>query len=218
MSLKSPYDAVLFDWDGTLVNSWRGLDKALDMTLEKMGTSMEELRKKGASYGHSLRDSFPIWFGDNWKKARDIYHESFQSLHLDYFAPFEESEYLLQELKRQNIYVSVVSNKNGSFLRDEVNHLGWMGYFHHVIGAGDSDYDKPHAAHIFKALPEGFQGRSCMVGDSIVDLQCARNANIDALLVFPEESLPDFFNKTLPDKHFLSLKAASDYLLSFDKS
>lgn len=187
MKLARP-GAVLFDWDGTLVDSFPVIHRALNDTLTAMGLSRwgaEEARRR---IGPSLRDYFPAFFGDRWLDARAIYQSSYAAHHLEALRPLPGADEVLSAFAAGGVYLGVVSNKSGHFLRREARHLGWERYFGRLVGATDAAEDKPAVAPVRLALegsgvapgPEVW-----FVGDDPVDLACARNAGCVPILLGP---------------------------------
>lgn len=188
-------DAILFDWDNTLVNSWPIIIESLHQTFLTMGHepwSEEEVRAGREGIHHSLRDSFPRIFGDEWEKARDIYYQHFLNCHLEKIEILEGALDTLELLKNTGIYLAIVSNKTGKYLRKEAEHLNVDHYFSKIIGAMDAEEDKPSAKPALLAL-EGSNikpGENVwFIGDSETDIQTAHNARCKALY-FGDGHLP----------------------------
>ena len=123
MSLARP-SALIFDWDNTLVDSWGTIHAALNTMFAQMGHApwtMEETQKKVRK---SLRDAFPVLFGNRWEQARDLYLLAFEALHIERLSPLPDAEALLKVIAAQGHYIALVSNKTGRFLRREVAALG----------------------------------------------------------------------------------------------
>ena len=137
----------------------------------------------------SLRDSFPVLFGDAWIMARDIYLSTFEAIHLARLRPLPGAEVFLALLAERGTCVAIVSNKTGRLLRDEVAALGWSRFFHKVVGAGDTEADKPHRAPIDTALEgSGIVAGPAVwyVGDNELDIATARAADCTAVLIHGE--------------------------------
>jgi phosphoglycolate phosphatase len=184
-SLPAPR-AILFDWDNTLVDNWGAIHEALNLTLAAMGHPTWTYDETRLRVQRSLRDSFPQMFGERWPEARDIYYQSFSDVHLKTLRPMPGAPELLEELAASGIYLAVVSNKTGKFLRLEAKQLGWDGHFTRLIGATDAAKDKPAVEPVDLALSESGIARNAtvwFVGDGAVDVECARNAGISAILV-----------------------------------
>jgi phosphoglycolate phosphatase len=184
--------AVLFDWDNTLVDSWRVIHRALEATFVAMGVEPWSLEQTRGRVRLSLRDSFPALFGARWEEAAERYYENYRALHLAEIAPLPGAQELLDALARSRTYMGLVSNKNGIFLRQEVAQLGWQGYFGAVVGATDAPEDKPAPAPVHLALRDsGVEAgpEVWFVGDTEIDALCARNAGCVPVLVWDSAAL-----------------------------
>src|SRR5262249_43035417 len=126
-------------------------------------------------------------FGDRWKEAEKIFYASFEAIHLAHLRPLNGAEDLLKHLSQDlGLYVAVVSNKRGPFLRKEAEHLGWTRYFNKLAGAGDATKDKPAIEHVHLALGDRAPGpETWFAGDADIDLICGRNAGCTPVLVRP---------------------------------
>ena len=171
--------AILFDWDNTLVDSWATIHEALNICMAAMGKPAWALSETRERVRLSLRESFPIHFGERWEEARQIYLDSFRSIHLERLAALPGRGELLRSLAAEGIFLGVVSNKTGSLLRLEAKQIGWSAYFGNVVGAGDASADKPDAAPVRLALASsGIEPGAAVwfVGDTGVDMECAGNS------------------------------------------
>jgi phosphoglycolate phosphatase len=178
--------AILFDWDNTLVDSWATIHEALNFVMDAMGKPAWSLDDTRTKVRLSLRESFPLHFGERWEEARTIYLDRFRAIHLDRLTPLPGRARMLDSLSQLGIFLGVVSNKTGPVLRREVEHLGWPGFFGSVIGAGDAATDKPgcepvHAALAASGIPAG--EAVWFVGDTATDMECARNSGCVGILL-----------------------------------
>ena len=171
--------AILFDWDNTLVDSWATIHEALNICMAAMGKPAWALMETKERVRLSLRESFPIHFGERWEEARQIYLDSFRAIHLDRLAALPGRGELLRSLAAEGIFLGVVSNKTGALLRLEAEQIGWSAFFGNVVGAGDASADKPDPAPVRLALaPSGIEPGTTVwfVGDTGVDMECAGNS------------------------------------------
>ena len=172
MTLTRPR-AVLLDWDNTLVDSFPAIHRAMNAALEAMGRDPWSFDVFCARIAHSMRDIFPKMFGDSWTEAVAVFNASYAARDLDHIQPLPGAEALLETFCEGGFYLGLVSNKSGHYLREEVSHLGWQGYFGRVVGATDAAEDKPSPIAIEFAL-EGsgiVPGRDVwFVGDNAVDV------------------------------------------------
>jgi phosphoglycolate phosphatase len=178
--------AILFDWDNTLVDSWLTIHEALNHVMGVMEKPLWSLAETRARVRLSLRESFPVHFGERWEEARGIYLERFRAIHLERLRPLPGCGEMVKALAGEGIFLGVVSNKTGSLLRREAEELGWSRYFGRIVGAGDAVADKPDPAPVRLALqPSGVEAGAGVwfVGDTGVDIECAGNASCVSVLL-----------------------------------
>jgi phosphoglycolate phosphatase len=178
--------AILFDWDNTLIDSWTTIHEALNTVMAAMGKPLWSLGETKERVRLSLRESFPRHFGERWEEARQLYLDTFGAVHLERLTALPGRGELLQGLAKDGIFLGVVSNKTGSLLRREMDHIGWSALFGSAVGAGDASADKPDAAPVLLALESSGIGPGetvWLVGDTGVDMQCARNSGCVPVLL-----------------------------------
>jgi phosphoglycolate phosphatase len=211
--------AILFDWDNTLVDSWAVIHAALNECFAAMDKPLWTREETEAKVRGSLRDTFPDMFGPRWPEAEKHFYDAFGRLHIEQLTPLPGAAELLRELSESGIYLGVVSNKRGSFLRLEAEHLGWHTHFKRLAGAGDCARDKPHRDHVDHALGLGSESPGPLaghdvwfVGDADVDMLCAKNAGCHAVLVRPAAPAAGEFDAAAPDLYFPDLASLAAHL------
>ncbi|MBF0356728.1 MAG: HAD family hydrolase [Alphaproteobacteria bacterium] len=205
-----PPKALIFDWDNTLVDSWGCILEALNIALCHMGHDPWTQEDMHSKVSLSLRDNFPILFGNRWEEARDVYYEAFKAIHLTRLKPLEGMAEMLARLQGRGLRMSVVSNKNGDYLRAEARHLGWDGYFHRLVGATDAPKDKPAIEPVHMALEgTGIEPGPGVwfVGDAVVDMECAQAAGCVPVLLRAQPPRKDEFSCFSYRHHFPSAQA-----------
>lgn len=194
--------AVIFDWDNTLVDNWAAISDALNAVFGAFDKEAWTVEETKARVRQSLRDSFPAMFGTRWEGARDMFYARFRQRHIELLTPLPGAGELLRDLAAAGLYLGVVSNKNGGLLRKEAEHLGWSAHFGRIVGAADAPRDKPAAEPVTMALePAGVPaGREVwFVGDSGIDMQCARAAGCVPVLVASGVTNRDEFQAFPPE-------------------
>ena len=187
--------AILFDWDNTLVDSWATIHDALNFLMRKMEQPEWSIVETKERVRLSLRESFPVLFGERWEEARTIYLDRFRAIHLERLRALPGREAMLRSLSDLGIFLGVVSNKTGPLLRREVDRLGWSGLFGRVVGAGDAPADKPACEPVHLALSESgvSPGEDVwFVGDTALDMECATNSGCVAVLLGEAENPGEF--------------------------
>ncbi|NMM45985.1 HAD hydrolase-like protein [Rhodospirillaceae bacterium KN72] len=210
-----PPITVVYDWDNTLVDTWPVIHAAMNHLFRYMDMPEWRLEETKARVRKSMRDTFPEMFGNRWEEARDEFYSAFEALHLDALKPLDGAEALLSSLTDSGVPQSVVSNKQGPFLRKEAGHLNWDRHFHALVGAGDAPRDKPAPDPILLALSglDVTPGPAVyFVGDSSVDMEIAHATGLTPILIHPEPDFPGEFAQFPPARHFSSLAAFKDFL------
>ncbi|NQW00130.1 MAG: HAD family hydrolase [Rhodospirillales bacterium] len=197
--------AILFDWDNTLVDSWPVIHDALNTTLVAYNHEPWTLQETRTRVRKSLRESFPDLFGDLWQEAAAVFYERYGNIHATMIEPISGIADLLSEISESGIYLGIVSNKRGDFLRKEADALAWTNYFGHIVGATDAPRDKPATDPVFMALADSgiVPGQDVwFVGDTDIDMECAIAANCLPVLMRAEPPEVDEFNDFPPHFHF----------------
>jgi phosphoglycolate phosphatase len=193
---------LLYDWDNTLVDGWAGITAALNATFAEFAMPAWTITDTKERVRVALRESFPVMFGTEWERARDIFYAAFAAQHLHHVTPMPGVTEMLAAGRPWP--QGVVSNKAGRYLRAEVAHLGWSAQFSTVVGAGDASADKPDPAPILLALEH--LGRSAdrsvwYLGDTALDMRAARAAGVTAVLL-GDASHDGGIDRAHPDLHF----------------
>lgn len=187
MERLSKPSAVLFDWDGTLVDTLEGIRAAHDHVRISFGQKPWNDEEFQIHILWSARDLFPRLYGDQWEKAHALFYDHVRQHHLEHLKPLPGARDLLQLLKDEGIPVGVVSNKKSDYIQKEVEYLNWKDYFFHVVGAGVAARDKPEADPIIWALERAAEPyppeKVWFVGDTETDLKAARAAGCPAILL-----------------------------------
>jgi phosphoglycolate phosphatase len=200
--------AIVFDWDNTLVDTFPTIHAALNVVQLAMGVTPWTLEEAHVRVRQSVRDVFPVMFGDRWEEAREIFYRAFQEVHLRELRMLDGADELLIHLRAAGVTLSVVSNKTAHYLRSEADHLGWSVRFHRVIGATDAPRDKPAPDPVHLSL----QGTGVeagpdvwFVGDTDIDLECAHHAGCVPVLVRQQAPQPGEFAAFPPLLHVRNL-------------
>jgi phosphoglycolate phosphatase len=164
-----------------------------------------------------MRDTYPQMFGDRWQEAGRLFYARFEERHLETLTPLPGAAELIEALHAAGLYLAVVSNKQGDYLRQEAAHLGWDRYFGTIVGAFDAAEDKPSVAPVDMALSNSgvSRGRDVwFVGDANIDLECAQRAGCVPVLIRNEPPGAGEFEPHPPAFHAVDCIALSNVLLT----
>jgi len=180
------YRLIVFDWDGTLIDSAGTIvqciqDAARDMALEV--PAAERARHViGLGLHDSLRHAVPGLPAERYRDFADHYRRHFLARQ-DAMLLFPGVRDLLEELKRERL-LAIATGKSRRGL-DRALDADDLRRFFAGSRCADETHPKPHPAMLLE-LMETFQvekKNTLMVGDTTHDLQMARAAGVDALAV-----------------------------------
>lgn len=195
---------IVFDWDNTLVDTFPVIHDALNATFRAFGKPEWTYEESLARVRQSMRDSFPQLFGARWEEAGKTFYAHYDRIHMAKLAPLKGAEDLLNTVRRAGIYMGVVSNKNGSYLRTEAEALGWSGFFGRMVGSLDAPRDKPSPEPVELALASGEMTPGpdiWFIGDADTDMECALNTGCVPILLRQEPPAPGEFEGCEPALH-----------------
>ncbi len=182
--------AILFDWDNTLVDTWVVIHHAYKATFRAMGQEPWTLAETRERVRESARDAFPKLFGARAEEAMKVFYAAYEADHLEMLTPLPGAEAMLQALSaRPELFLGLVSNKKGTILRMEAEKLGWAALFGSMVGANDAVQDKPARAAVELALAPSklISGPEVwFVGDTDIDMACATATGCTAILLRPD--------------------------------
>ena len=177
---------IIFDLDGTLLNTIEDLTNACNYTLKVLHEPLRTLTEVKAFVGNGIRNLLLRALYDQKKLTLHIkYLMIFYKLHNnDLSAPYEGIMDLLVQLKQLNIKLTIVSNKIDHAVKS-LNQLTFMGYFDAANGDQEGFELKPNPELLNKTINDmGLKKEEVIyVGDSEVDFQTAHRANVSCCLV-----------------------------------
>ncbi|MBF0612850.1 MAG: phosphoglycolate phosphatase, partial [Magnetococcales bacterium] len=187
--------ALLFDLDGTLVDSAQDLYRSLNHVLETYSFPILTLDQVRHLIGHGARQLIARGFWGEEALApepgKDERFEAAVGLFLDYYRhhltdftrPFDGVVETLQELSRRKFRLGVVTNKPEHLTHPLLAGLGLDQYFQVVVGGDTLPQRKPDAAPLHHAFATLKANSGVMVGDSETDVQAARAAGCPVIVV-----------------------------------
>ena len=221
---------VLFDLDGTLVDTAPDLMRAHNHVMQKFGyptKSTEEIRNlvgkgAGAMIGRSIWGQAKKEFGKvNDEKVKKEMVTEF----VDFYGKniINESTLVngvkefLNWCKNKNISMAVCTNKQEHLSNDLLKKIGIYDYFEYVAGSDTFDYCKPDPRHLTSVVEilDGDIKKSIMIGDSETDANAAKAAEIPIILLedgYTEKNKDEIYHNHLI-KDFIGIeKIISEYL------
>lgn len=179
--------AVLFDWDNTLIDNWDAITEALNKVRAMSDLETWTTPQARVKSARPLRVSFPEWFGDAWEARRDIFYAHFEAIHIEKLKIMAGAAELLTALDARAIPLFIVSTKKNVLLNKEIDHIGWRPYFKAIVGALDCPRDKPDRMPVDHALSmvglKADNTANWFVGDTHADVECALRSGCTPVLM-----------------------------------
>lgn len=180
---------IIFDMDGTILNTLDDLTNSLNYVLEKnsfMKRTPQEVRKFiGDGLRMLLKRALPAYVDETLIDNMLIELESFYSIHsLDCTKEYDGITELLLYLKNNNYKLALVSNKVDSEVSKLANSL-FPNIFDSIIGQNKEMKRKPNPDSVLETIKRlnGSKDNTIYIGDTEVDYMTAINAGIDYILV-----------------------------------
>ena len=196
------YKSIIFDWDGTLVDTCGLFLDAHNHVRTYMGQELWTMENFLGRASKSAREYYPEIYGDRADEAQTVLYDYVRKHHLDYLNPMDGALDLIKYLYSQNFFLGVVSNKKHDVLCKEIEQFGWQTYFDVVIGAGYAAADKPSPIPLLLAIDQIGKGLTqkdvLYVGDTETDLLCAQNAKLPIAFIQSNRPRPDLIEKYNP--------------------
>lgn len=180
-------ELIVFDWDGTLMDSTATIARAIQLAARDMGvtpptdTAARHVIGLGLSDAltHAVPDLPLERYGEMSERYRQHYQSNSRSLEL-----FEGIPELLHELKSRGHYLAVATGKSRRGLNDVMAHFG-LDSLMDASRCADECFSKPHPQMLEELLDElgVAPGATVMIGDTTHDLQMAKNAGVAAVAV-----------------------------------
>ena len=182
---------ILFDLDGTLVDTAPDLMAAHNHVMKKFGhtekkmSDIKSLAGKGAwvmmqrSFKKEIKD-------ENLKKEMTKEFIDFYSKNIDNESKSIKGVFdFLEWARSKNISMAVCTNKQEKLAVDLLKKINMFEYFEYIAGSDTFEFNKPDPRHLTNVVEivGGSLNKTIMVGDSEVDAMSAENANLPFVLV-----------------------------------
>lgn len=176
---------VIFDLDGTLLNTIDDLGLSCNYALETLGYPTHALAAYPFMVGNGVRKLIeraqPDASPEEVDKILSVFKEYYNEHNTDTSKPYDDIESLLQELTDRGIAVAVASNKYQEAVEHIISHFFPNIPFVAVEGQREGRNVKPDPSIVFSILSQHPTPKNevLYVGDSAVDIETAKRACVD---------------------------------------
>ena len=190
-----PIDTVLFDLDGTLIDSMPELAYCSNQSLKEMGREPLPIETLSTFVGKGLERLIIRFLANDinattaepelLKEAKQVFSRHYHANNGLFSELYPTVIETLEQLKANNFKLAVVTNKALEFTLPLLEKKGLNQYFNVVIGGDSCEQKKPHPAPVFLALKklDSSADTTVFVGDSLNDALAAKAAGLPCLML-----------------------------------
>ena len=183
------YQTAIFDMDGTILETLEDMCASVNVTMDHVGypwRTMDEVRRfVGNGAAKLIERCMPAGAEDPRYPAALEFYRAYYDAHAQIkTGPYPGIPELLNQLSREGVRLAVVSNKPDEAVR-ALTERYFPGVFPVAIGNRDGWASKPAPDSVYEAmcLLGARRESTVYVGDSDVDVDTARNAGLDSVIV-----------------------------------
>jgi phosphoglycolate phosphatase len=184
---RSGYSVIVFDWDGTLMDSTVGITIAIQEAARDVGMPVPSPEVASHVIGLGLQDllrgAVPLLPSERSHEFVAAFRNHFQAQE-EAMGLFPGIPELLDELCLRNLRLAIATGKSRRGLEHALRATGLEGYFSATRCAEETN-EKPHPAMLLELMDELAVDRHgmLMIGDTSHDLDMAQRAGVDGLAV-----------------------------------
>lgn len=180
---------ILFDLDGTLIDSSEGIIKSVLYTLDFYGIKEPDISKLYQFIGPPLSESFEKFYGFSPEKAYEAvqkYRERYNKTGIFECRLYPGVESCIRTLKEKGYRIGMASSKPEISCRRILEHFGILELFDDVVGAtfdGTRDKKSEVLEEVMRRWSHIPKSDMCLIGDTMFDVEGAKELEIPCLAV-----------------------------------
>lgn len=181
------YDYVIFDFDGTVVDTGEGILKSLQYSFKEMGREVPDPDDLKKFIGPPIHYSYTTYFGVSEEDVGMYikkYRERYRAKGIYECALYNGFPDVIDALHEKGVKVGIASSKPESLIYDVADYLGVTGKFDAIVGVqlDDSNHSSKTGLILesMKKLGADDKAKVLMVGDRCYDIDGAAGAGVNS--------------------------------------
>ena len=200
------FKTIIFDFDGTLIDSYHAIQESLNYVLENYGLTKVDLPTVKKMVGRGLENLMQQAVGDQRKEqAIALFRKSYDETVMRGTFLLPEVAETIRALYEKGIKMAVASNKPSIYSRTILENFELNPFFEACYGPDVVNEPKPHPAMLEGLMKElnADKKETLYVGDMVIDVETARNASVAVALIATGGNSSDELRSMNPD-YFLN--------------
>jgi len=203
------FDSIIFDLDGTLIDSSDGVVEAVNYSLEQLGVPKQPPEVIKTYIGYPLEYMYPNFTDKPFAELREHFRVRAAETVVSSTNALPGSDDVIRTLVKSNLALGIATTKIRSHLDGIIAKMNWAEYFRGLAGGDEVKNVKPKPDIIELVIDRmNVTGHdTLMVGDTINDVLAARAAGLKVAAVASpygrhdelKDSNPDFFLESLSE-------------------
>jgi len=181
------YETILFDLDGTIIDSEEGIINSAIYALAKFGINTADRSSLRKFIGPPLHRSFELFYGFSAEKAAlavDFYREYYADKGVFEYSVYDGMELLFKKLKSEGKTLVLATSKYEYFAKKVIEHLSFSDYFDFIAGScknGERSEKAEVISYVLRSLKITDKQKVLMIGDRMHDIIGACTVGIDSI-------------------------------------
>lgn len=196
-----PIDTILFDLDGTLIDSSEGVVCSFNYVFRRIGVPLPDPSEIKATIGYPLDESFRRFTDHDPDECYRLFQEKAVEVLIPSAVLLPGVEDTVRRLFEHGYRLGVATTKNRNHLVGILDHLNIARYFQDVSGGDEVKNVKPDPEILLLTLRKLDRpaNTSAYVGDTVLDIRAARDARMTAISVLGGTSSREEIENEAPD-------------------
>lgn len=180
------YKVVLWDFDGTLVDTSEGIFRSLEYAFRQLGTPAPGRDVLRRFIGPPLLYSFQTYIGMSYEEAKRavlVFRDDYEAGGMYRSRVYDGLPELIARLRQNGVKTAVATLKPEATAKQLLHHFGMEGLFDACTGNTPDENDQTTKADIIRRTMRRLEWTDCssmvLIGDSVYDAQGAREVGID---------------------------------------
>jgi HAD superfamily hydrolase (TIGR01509 family) len=179
------YRFLIFDLDGTLIDSSTGVVKCTNFALAKFGDksrSPEEIKKY---IGYPLDDMFPVFSNAPVEKLKKAFHEMSREIMVPMAKSLPRAGEVLGYLYKKGYAMAIATTKYDQNTKGLIKKFGWSKYFKALVSGDEVKRVKPAPDLVQLALNRlnADAKQTVMIGDTVNDILAAHKVGVRTIII-----------------------------------